>query len=1159
MFTSYFPSAKLWNKKNPEKIRSRGGKFSAPTSENRYPKFTTLISLGIFRRRFITLVYLLLSAMLQFRRGYTVVLPLLALCLSACNSFDRPSAEGEKKKETPRFQLLDANETGVNFANTLIENDSINVIFYDYLYNGGGVAAGDLDNDGLPDLYFTGNQAGDKLYLSSGDLKFVDVSNDWGISNHPGWSTGVTFVDINNDGWLDIYVCRSGPSKSAAARTNLLFINQAGKGMVEDAAAYGLDYTGHSTQAVFFDADGDGDLDCYLVTHPGIFTNRLPLRELQQLIAAGKMESDHFFRNENGVFFDDSQAAGINDFAFGLGVAVEDFNGDGALDIYVSNDFDEGDLLYINNGQGQFTNEITSYFKHTANYGMGCDAADFNNDGYIDLMQVDMAFETHERAKRNMAAMDQKRFDIRVQLGWHHQYMFNCLQLNNGDGTFSDVAAAAGVHKTDWSWAALFADFDHDGFQDLFITNGYKRDTKDNDLPLRVQALKANSAAPTVEEVLGVIPATKLKNYMFRNADGMAFERVNAAWGLDQKLNSNGAAYVDLDRDGDLDLVINNVDEPASIYRNMTIEQGRDSSNWIAFRLTAGCRAHVHADGKFWQRYAQTSRGYLSCVDDALHVGLGTVAAIDSVVVIWPNQYTTTYTNLAVNQYHDLNLPAQRRHQPKPAKKHFERVTLASNLHYKHIENAFDDFASEVLLPHKMSTYGPGIAAGDVNNDQLLDVWIGGASGSSGALFIQGKNGQFQRVNQPAFEKNKVCEEVDATFIDVNGDGFLDLYVVSGDASRGETDDALRDRLYLNDGKGNFTDASARIPDLRMAGGCIARGDFDGDGVDELFIGGRNVPGRYPMPAKSVLLKVEGGQLIDASARFFGTQTPEGLFTSAVIADLNGDGNNELITAGEWMDIEIYPNENGKLQAPYPVQPGYKGWWQSLAVADINGDGRLDIVAGNLGENNKFKPSAEHPLFCYAADFDSNGSLDIVLAKYEGETLYPVRGRECSSTQMPFIADKFDSYEAFARSDLSGIYSQELLASAYRLDAENLASQVFYQVADGAYAAEKLPLLAQIAPVRSIVVFDVNKDGKKDLLLAGNHFGVEVETVRYDAGNGVVLRNTGTEWQAVMAHSSGLSLPLDVRKSVLITDDQNRSLIVTAVNGGYVQVHRMTP
>lgn len=1081
----------------------------------------------------------------------------VSLFFGGCSSEDRPSAEGENPNNTERFQLLSTEDTGIAFANTITENDSINVILFDYLYNGGGVAAGDLNNDGYPDLYFTGNQVGDRLYLNNGDFTFTDVSEAWGIDQYPGWSTGVTFVDINNDGWLDIYVCRSGPSKSNEAHTNRLFINQAGKGMIEAAADYGLDYTGHSTQAAFFDADGDGDLDCYLVTHPAIFTNRISLGDLQKLIAAGKMESDRFFRNDGGTFVDASEAAGISDFAFGLGVIIEDFNNDGRPDIYVSNDFDEGDLLYINQGDGRFINQLTTYFKHTANYGMGCDAADFNNDGFVDLVQVDMAFETHQRAKRNMAAMDQARFDARIQLGWHYQYMFNCLQLNNGDGTFSDIAAAAGVHKTDWSWAALFADFDHDGFQDLFITNGYKRDTKDNDLPLRVQELKANNPSPSVEDVLGVIPSTKLKNYMFRNRDGLSFERVNSTWGLDHKVNSNGAIYVDLDRDGDLDLVINNVDEPASIYRNMTVENGSDSSHWVAFRLTAGCRVHIHADGRFWQRYAQTTRGYLSCVDDALHFGLGNVAEIDSVIVIWPDQGATKYTNLAVDQYHELKMPSKQKYQPRQTSPFFTKVTVASNLHYKHVENEFDDFEKEVLLPHRMSTYGPGVAAGDVNNDQLLDVWIGGASGSSGALFIQGKNGQFQRVNQPAFEKNKACEEVDAAFIDVNGDGHLDLYVVSGDASRGEDDTALGDRLYLNDGKGNFTDARSLIPDVRMAGGCIAKGDLDGDGRDELFIGGRNVPGSYPMPAKSMILKINEGRLIDATADFFANESPEGMFTSAVIVDINNDGRNELITAGEWMSVEIYQNEGGKLTQGKAVLPGFKGWWQALHVADLNGDGLLDIVAGNLGLNNKFKPSAEHPLHCFAADFDQNGTLDIVLAKYEKSTLYPVRGRECSSVQMPFIAEKFESYQAFAESDLSSIYSSDLLASAYRLDAENMASQVFYQLPNGEFNAVQLPMLAQLAPLRSIVTYDVNGDGQKDLLLAGNLFGVEVETVRYDAGNGVVLINEGDDWRAMMPHESGLSLALDVRRSVVVHTDKGQMLFITAVNSGYVQVHQL--
>ncbi len=1086
---------------------------------------------------------------------------LCALTLASCASKEEKS-EPEKTIET-RFVELTSENTGITFSNNIEENDSINVVLYDYLYNGGGVAAGDLNNDGLIDLYFTGNQVGDRLYINNGDFTFTDVTEKWGIDRYPGWSSGAVMVDINNDGWLDVYVCRTGPHKNPELRTNRLFINQQGTGFSEEAAAYGLDYTGHSTMAAFFDADLDGDLDCYLMTHPGIFQHRMPIADWHNLVSQGQIEHDRFFKNEGGKFVDASHEAGIQQAAYGLGLSIEDFNNDGYPDIYVSNDFDEGDFMYINNGDGTFSNQVTAMMKHTSNYGMGCDAADFNNDRYVDLIQVDMAFETHERAKRNMAAMDQQRFNARVQLGWHFQYMVNVLQLNNGDNTFSDIAQISGVHKTDWSWAALFADFNNDGLQDLFITNGYKRDTKDNDIKSRLKKLAGEKKSLPINDMLNIMPSTKLKNYMFQNIDGLQFKRVNDDWGLHQKINSNGAVYVDLNGDGDLDLVVNNVDQPASVYRNMTNENSSNNENWVGFRLPAGYRTGSRvviktSDGE-QMRYLQPTRGYLGSTPHELHFGVGMNSNIDSVIVIWPNRKTSLITDLKTNQYHTLEYkPTGTQNYFTKQKPLFKNVTAEAQINFKHTENPFDDFEVEVLLPHKMSEHGPGIVKGDFNGDGLEDVWIGGAAGQAGAIYIRMADGSFQRSNQPALLSHAACEDVAAVCLDVNGDGHLDLFVVSGDAGKGEESSLLRDRLYINSGTGVLRDVTATLPDVRFAGGDVAVADVNGDGRPDIFIGGRHIPQKYPFPPKSQLLMNNGSGYSDETTAWFGNDFRPGLVTSVQFHDFNNDNKPDLLMAGEWMSPKIYLNNGESFGEGIPLADEQEGWWFALEIADINNDGRPDIVAGNIGRNNKFQPSTAKPLYCYAHDFDQNGSIDIVLAKYEKSELVPVRGKECSTAQMPFISEQFETYEEFAVSTLVEIYTEESLNSAYRPDAKTFSSKVFYNEGNMKWRIAELPIMAQFSSVRSIIVTDVNGNGLEDLILSGNFFGVEVETTRYDASNGVVLLNQGDEsWQQLMPHESGFSVPLDARRSVLINHPADRREIITANNGTFPTVHQL--
>ena len=1082
--------------------------------------------------------------------------------VSACQQ-NAEVAEKEKENEMtgeaqkPLFELLNHEKTGITFSNTITEDDTLNVITYDYFYNGGGVALIDVNNDGLKDLFFAGNQVKDELYLNEGDFKFRNITDEFGMNKSTGWSSGAVTVDVNSDGWMDLYVCKTGPSKSNAKRTNQLFINQAGKGFTEAGAAYGLNHTGHSTTAAFFDADLDGDLDCYILTHPGVFQNQVKLSELEALKASGKLESDAFYENVDGKYAVANEKFGIQDYAFGLGLAIEDVNLDGWPDIYVSNDFDEGDLLYINN-QGTFENQLLRKLKHTSNYGMGCDIADFNNDLWPDIITTDMAFESHQRSKRNMASMNLERFDVRLQLGWHYQYMNNTLQLNNADGTFSDIAQVSGVNKTDWSWAALFADFDNDGLQDIFVSNGYKRDTKDNDLKSNVEAYVQNQGSEvTVNGILNLIPSSKLRNYLFKNSDGYSFSRANETWGLNEKVNSNGAAFGDLDNDGDLDLVLNNMDEKAFVYKNTS------QNNWLTFELdkaTAnGARVRVYANGEVQQRYVQNSRGYLSSVDSRVFFGMGQIETVDSVIVFGPNGKARKYESLACNQVYAIDYTGGYKASLRVnAVSQFSSVAKARGMNFRHIESKYNDFEKEVLLPHRMSTDGPGLAVGDINSDGLDDVWIGGAAGQSGVIYLQLSNGNFNLLNQLELTKNANQEDVSGVWFDADADGDLDLFVVSGSSEFGAKSELLRDRLYLNDGKGNLSFGSNRIPSLKNMGSCVVAIDIDADEDLDLVIGTGGVPGAYPTSASSVILQNNRGLFKDVTE----TIAPEflnlGMVKDIAAVDLDGDGDQDLIVVGEFMQPHAFIRSETTYTLEERFPKNLEGWWRSVVPFDADGDGDIDLLLGNIGENNKFHPSVEKPLLCYSADFDENGTLDIVLAKFEGDVLYPVRGKECSSEQMPFISQKFKTYKSFAESDLASIYTPVKLEGAMKLEARTFSNAIAVNDGTGKFSVSKLPVKAQFAPINSAIPMDLNQDGKMDLVCNGNFFGTEVETTRYDAGNGLVLMNKGNAlFDAKLTAETGLSLPWDTRKSALLGTVNNQQLIIVVANGSKVTLVRI--
>ena len=1056
------------------------------------------------------------------------------------------------------FSCLTDKETGITFSNTLSENDTLNIILYDYLYNGSGVAVIDVNNDGLEDVFFAGNQVQDELYLNKGNLQFENATSQMGFDSSNGWSTGVIPVDVNQDGWMDLYVCKSGPAKAPAERTNQLFINQGGESFIEDARSYGLDYAGHTSTAAFFDADRDGDLDCYLLTHPGSFQKKVNLASYSEQVKAGLIESDVFLENRDGKFQNVSEKVGIADGAYGLGLAIEDVNLDGWPDIYVSNDFDEGDLLYINN-EGTFTNEINTYLKHTSNYGMGCDIADFNNDLWPDVFTTDMAFTTHERSKRNMASMDEDLFNARVQIGWHYQYMANTLQLNNGDGTFSDLAQLSGIHKTDWSWSGLIADLDLDGLQDIFVSNGYKRDTKDNDLKNNVQSMIQEKGSFSVQDVLAVMPSEKIENVLFRNRDGYSFERANDEWGMPEKVTTHGAAYADLDNDGDFELIVNNQDSESAIYENTST-----TKNWIAFEIDEatkeGSRIRVLTENRSQMRYCQPSRGYLSSSTTRLYFGLGEEEVVLWAELLGADGSVRRLENTTINQIHSISFGGVSSDQYAPDRDSlFVGKTAIPGLVYTHQEVAFDEFALEILKPHKHSTEGPAMAKADVNKDGLDDLWIGGGAGQAAKLFIQQENGAFLDKETKLFVKEAAGEDIDAVWFDADGDEDLDLYVVRGSSEFSPQSEELRDRLYLNDGQGNLSFGSNRIPAIKRNGAAVVAIDVDSDGDEDLIVGNHSIPGQYPKSEASVVLKNERGLFSDVTDEMAPSFTQLGMVTSLEATDLNGDGIEDVIVAGEFMAPTCFVNKEGVLMEKEVFPSGLEGWWQNVTAIDVDNDGDQDLILGNIGENNKFHPTPENPLRCYANDFDGNGSLDIVLAKNEGDALYPVRGKECSSQQMPFIAQKFKTFKSFAQSDLEGIYSQEKLNSSLQLTASTFQSVLAINNGDGTFEMKHLPVQAQFAPIRTVVCADLNEDGYNDLICAGNFFATEVETTRYDAGNGIVLLGNGTgTYEGRIGTQTGLSLPYDTRDMQLIQVGGEDYLIAVNSNGPAL-IHKIKP
>ncbi len=1085
---------------------------------------------------------------------------LFLLSLITCHS--GPDGDAERQNES-LFRLVKEERSGIDFVNHLEETLESNYYQYMYTYIGGGVAAGDINNDGLTDLFFTSNSSRNRLYLNKGNFTFEDISESSQINYRDGFNTGVTMVDINNDGFLDIYVCRGGWNNEENRFANLLYINEGNLTFSERAEEYGLADANRSIQASFFDYDNDNDLDVYISNTPDV-TGRAQVLNLDSIYRDPKtlqsLGCDRFYINNGmGRFSDFSEEAGLHyDMGFGLHPQVGDLNNDGWLDIYVCNDFNSPDLAYINKGDGTFSEMSKEMFKHISFNSMGGDIVDLNNDGLPDVLTLDMNPEDYIRSKTTMAMTSVEQFEAMVNSGYHHQYMHNMLHLNNGNGVFSEIGNLAGIGNTDWSWAILSADFDLDGWADIYVTNGVFRDVIDQDKNNEIlKILRSNQRKPTAEDFLQfaqMLPQQKLKNYFFKNQHDLTFSNVSEVWAEEDPTFSNGTVYADLDNDGDLDIVVNNINEPATVLQNRASDLNLGTFLQVSFlgpehnRFGCGAIARVFlAGGSILSRQNINTRGFLSSVPNRLHFGLTKESNIDSLVVCWPDGKRQVIQDLGEGSaieidYQDAErIPTNSGESTTPVFKN-----LASDLY--HLDPYFNDFDLQILLPHKLSQTGPALAKADVNMDGNEDVFLGGGTGQPAQILLGTDKGTLQSKAVSAFTADRAFEDQSACFFDANGDGHQDLYVVSGSYEVYGNPALLMDRLYIGDGTGQFSRSPDALPEMFSSGSVVSAADFDLDGDIDLFVGGRVIPGAYPHPPAGFLLENQKGVFADVTTQFASEISRLGMITDATWQDMDDDGDPDLILTGEWLGIEVFINTGEKLERSeeYELLRKSTGWWNRLLVADIDNDEDLDIIAGNLGLNYKFHASKEKPFHVYTSDFDFNGVEDIILAKNYNDREVPVRGKTCMTQQLPHLASAIPTYEEFANADLDGIVGD--LETALHYQVNEFRSGIFVNDGSNGFSFVPFENRVQISPINSILYFDFDRDGNKDLLLSGNNHMAEVETTRSDAGIGCFLRCTDQGIFQLVPHlQSGFFADGDARNMVRINTG-NKQLIIVANN-----------
>lgn len=1057
--------------------------------------------------------------------------------------------------QSPLFKLLPAGQTGIRFTNTISETEELNVLNYEYFYNGGGVAVGDINGDGLEDLFFTANSGPCKLYINLGGFKFKDVTKEAGVEGRSGgWKTGVTMADVNGDGLPDIYLCYSG--KNQFQRGNQLFINQGDGHFKEQAAAYGLDDAGYCTQAAFFDYDRDGDLDCFLLRHSVKKVDNMELAQARTEV--DPLAGDRMFENQGGHFVEVSKKAGIRQSAltYGLGIAVADINKDGWPDLYVTNDYNEPDYLYINNRDGTFSDRTEKSFRYLPQFSMGVDIADINNDGLPDVMNLDMLPEDNRRQKLLQLQENYESFTLMTSQGLQRQYMRNMLQLNNGDGTFSEIGQLAGVSATDWSWSPLVADFDNDGYKDLFITNGYLRDYTNKDF-LRYwgdyKIRKAMDREPVkLMDLVQAMPSSSLKKYIFKNNGDLTFSNKQASWGIDQAAVSSGAVYADLDNDGDLDLVVNNVNSPAFVYENTGA-----GNSWLQLKLKGknanpfaiGAKAYVYVGGKVQYEELNPARGYLSCMSTILHFGLGQEKTVDSVVVVWPDQVRQSIAGVKANQRLTLSEEVGAVEAPQPAAGRTVFNRAPALIPYKQEGFGDNDFKRQLLMLFMYSRSGPVMATADVNKDGKEDVFISGDKNRPGAVYYQQAGGKFATPG-PAIVQEDSSTVGAAAFFDANGDGWPDLYVAKGGYSLWEPhSSALQDELFLNDGKGALYRASGMLPDLSAGSkGCVRPCDYDGDGDIDLFVGGRVVPGQYPTAPTSYLLVNDGkGHFTTAATPF----DQIGMVTDAQWLDLDGDGRKDLILCGEFMPVMVFINtQSGFVDktADYFGQP-VRGFWNVLSLADVDGDGKPDLIAGNLGLNTRFQVSEKEPAELYYADFDHNGSIDPFFNFYIQGVSYPFVSRDELNEQIYPMRKKFSSYKDYSTATMTNVFSKEELDKAGKLTATE-ARTVCWLNKGGKFQRVDLPTPAQFSMVCKIITGDFDRDGKTDVLLLGNHSDNRLKMGSIDANYGCLLKGDGKGgFSYVPQPLSGLSVLGDVKSVSELTVEGQKYLVVGVADG----------